>query len=123
MPQKTINIFDDLFKNLWKSIIVIEFRSKWFAQLIGLDQGRPLSPLLNLLFFDPIYHCVDPSLCVLSLYVDDIALISKLTKNFILNTQKQIQTQFYKLNQWLQHNHTELSVRKTKYVIFSNNHY
>ncbi len=44
-----------------------------------------------------------------------------MTNNFILTTQKQIQTQFHKSNHWLQHNHTELSFRKTKYIIFSNN--
>ena len=44
----------DLFADCWTRTIVNNIGSKWFLSVAGLGQGRPSSPILNLLFLDPL---------------------------------------------------------------------
>eukprot|EP01084_Bolivina_argentea_P141114 248008_1 len=57
-PFKYIKAIYDLFINSWCCVIVNGIRSKWYLQLIGLAQGRPLSPFLNMLYLDPLHHII-----------------------------------------------------------------
>jgi len=38
----------------------------------GIPQGSPLSPILFVIYVEPLHHCIDPSRGFISSYVDDI---------------------------------------------------
>ncbi len=121
-PLKYINAIYDLFINCWCAVIVNGIRSDWFLQLIGLSQGRPLSPFLNMLYLDPLYYVIPPELPLkLYIYVDDLALWSIIQKIFINDIQNNIQKALNNIMYWLSINGMELSFKKTKYMIFYKN--
>ncbi len=121
-PLQYINAIYDLFINCWCAVVVNGIRSDWFLQLIGLSQGRPLSPFLNMLYLDPLYYVIPPELPLkLYIYVDDLALWSIIQNMFINDIQNDIQKALNNIMYWLNLNGMELSFKKTKYIIFYKN--
>ena len=116
----------DLLCNCWTTTVVNKSRSKWMVSRVGLGQGRTSSPLLNLLYLDPIFYVFR-----IMVYVDDIVMWSVLKYAFatpLVTDEGQhtwlivdyIQREVRAIDEWLRRNHWGLSAHKTEAITFLN---
>ena len=50
-----LGVVADLFVDCWTRTIVNEVGSDWLLTVCGLGQGRPASPIFNLLYIEPLH--------------------------------------------------------------------
>ena len=48
-------VIRDIFKDCWTRTVVNNVGSNWILPICGLGQGRPASPIFNLLYIDPLH--------------------------------------------------------------------
>eukprot|EP01084_Bolivina_argentea_P015691 29417_1 len=88
----------------------------------GLDQGRILSQLLNLLFLDPLNHVIENTdLVKLFSFVDDYLLYTTFPGIYTNVANHILQLEIDKLNEWLQKNKLQWKNTKSGIITFKSN--
>ncbi len=118
-------MLEDLFYNTWSQTIVNGIVSDWLVSVTvsqqGLDQGRILSQLLNLLFLDPLNHVIEhKNIIRMFSFVDDY-LIFSILKTYLININKILQIEIKNLNEWLYYNKANWKIIKSGIIIFESN--
>ena len=118
---RILNVIADFFQNCWTRTIVNNIGSDWLVPIKGLGQGRPGSPIFNLLYIDPLHSVIiRPQLFRLIIFADDIILYTILSFNYANHIQEWIQIEIDNITRWLNKQKMKLSIPKTKYKIFYN---
>ena len=112
---------DNLFKDCWTRTIANNIGSNWLLTIAGLGQGRTISPILNLLFLEPIHNILSRSESFkILIFADDIILYSILCHNYSNLIQIWLQQEINNLESWIEKQNMELSAPKTKWKLFYN---
>src|SRR5437764_12655536 len=112
IPSRFINLVSELFSNRYNTVITAYGNSNPYKTEIGIDQGETLSPLLCVIYIDPILTVLnkeasspyiinsDPALqCVATstlAFMDDTTLISSSIEG--LTQMLTIAQEFYEMN-------------------------
>ena len=118
---RIVSIISDLFKDCWTRTVVNNVGSDWLLTVAGLGQGRPASPILNLLYIDPM-HCIinRPQIFRMIIFADDIILYTILNYNYSEIIHRWLQQEIDSLTNWINTQKMSFSSTKTKYKIFYN---
>eukprot|EP01083_Nonionella_stella_P232839 820929_1 len=123
---KMVNALASILLNNWTSVVVNGSLSLWMIQMIGLRQGSPLSPILSLLYLNPIYmiiyrHPRQFGTAKMILWVDDLIIWIKLHWPYVQYIQVWMQELIDAITTWLQLNNMRLSFNKTFRISFCTN--
>ena len=91
--------------------------------IAGLGQGRPASPIFNLMYIDPLHLVIQQStIFKLIIFADDIILFSILSYNYSHLIQGWLQREIDNISNCLSKQNIKLSTTKTNYKIFHNSY-
>eukprot|EP01083_Nonionella_stella_P213864 771000_1 len=108
--------------NSWTTTMVNGICSDWNLQMCGLGQGRSNSPLLNLLFIDPITQVIfNRKIFKMMVYIDDLIVFTILNHVYDRSLNDMWNYEIQQITNWLTVNKLSLSIRKTKAITFYNN--
>eukprot|EP01084_Bolivina_argentea_P073907 134088_1 len=117
-----LTLIDDLFHNTWTQTIVNGYGSDWLISMKGLDQGRILAQLLNLLFLDPLNNVIENNeLIKLFSFVDDYLLYTTFPGIYTNVANYILQYEIDKLNEWLMKNKLQWKYKKSGIITFQSN--
>eukprot|EP01084_Bolivina_argentea_P015693 29422_1 len=108
-----MTLIEDLFHNTWTQTIVNGYGSDWLISMKGLDQGRILSQLLNLLFLDPLNNVIENNKLVkLFSFVDDYLLYTTFPGIYTNVANHILQYEINNMNNWLYNNKLQWKLKK-----------
>lgn len=100
---------------------VVELNGKCSSVLSltsGVPQGSVLGPLLFMLYVNDISEYLDPELCSIFLFADDVFILFSENRNYSNVLETNINACLGRILQWTLHNSLAINPRKTKAILF-----